>query len=708
MARIPTPVAPGQEVGSVKQQFTATPFQKINAPIEAFGGGDANIAAALAPDVGAFASDLAQINIEDDKSDLAAMDDEISKVNLDYEMRVKNAQGQERLDLIKGGAGPGGGQTMAEDHLYDVKAVREKYNFRTDSTDKSADIKISSNNTMFRSIVFSEGQVAKKEINKKLMFSRVATAMQEVVTVASSATATDIKQGTPGNPFNQILKVSLGKAESAVLDKDIGLAKQNGVTDPELKDLMVKAQKAAILDGTANDLISRGKEAEAIALVDKYSDVLDGTKEGLALQNKVLPFKTAVKAQEEFNQLVTRTNGDPIKMAQAIEGAEPQLQQRLQSQFAPYNARITAERNDSMSTEVLAAFNKQASGQNIQYSDIPTIAKYNPKLAYTLVNPTNPTGPLKQRQVKIRESNWTAQNGPDAIYNDGVQIAMENLKNRPQEYIDMVRSGALQKRSSAEQFSAFKSQADLLQADLMEKATAGKDKFNLKGFLTDKRFKLPSGTADNLISQYGTSILNMVSSTYTEQLGNGKSPIEAAAEAQKAVASMLLTIEIDKTFPDLPNFFGFNQNWDMAVAVNAGVPDDNIAIEDTDRNMQLLSEVFDITLAEVKAAFKEGMTISKFATQAEANDLAATPSSTKSFTTPKTIADTLAAREETDNMVFQYGYTPDFIRQEIETAGGAYSPNSVRAFLQQAGSPTVGAAALPAKYKQFLIAGGIK
>jgi hypothetical protein len=48
MARVPVPVAPGQEVGGVQQQFRATPFQNISAPIEAFGGGTSSTLATAA------------------------------------------------------------------------------------------------------------------------------------------------------------------------------------------------------------------------------------------------------------------------------------------------------------------------------------------------------------------------------------------------------------------------------------------------------------------------------------------------------------------------------------------------------------------------------------------------------------------------------------------------------------------------------------
>ena len=68
MARVPTPVQPGVEVGGVKQGFTATPYQRINAPIEAFGGGQ-NTLTAAAEGLNGFVEGLGKIVEEKKKND---------------------------------------------------------------------------------------------------------------------------------------------------------------------------------------------------------------------------------------------------------------------------------------------------------------------------------------------------------------------------------------------------------------------------------------------------------------------------------------------------------------------------------------------------------------------------------------------------------------------------------------------------------------
>ena len=83
MARIPTPVAPGQEVGSVKQQFTATPFQNINAPIEAFGSNQAKALAAASDGLDAFADVMATKAKDDDALTALENDNSLATFNQD-------------------------------------------------------------------------------------------------------------------------------------------------------------------------------------------------------------------------------------------------------------------------------------------------------------------------------------------------------------------------------------------------------------------------------------------------------------------------------------------------------------------------------------------------------------------------------------------------------------------------------------------------
>ena len=66
------------------------------------------------------------------------------------------------------------------------------------------------------------------------------------------------------------LGATLNNVKALVLDKDIGIASQKGVTDPAIKDQLVQENQALVVEGAIKQAMAVGDTATAQKLLDEY------------------------------------------------------------------------------------------------------------------------------------------------------------------------------------------------------------------------------------------------------------------------------------------------------------------------------------------------------------------------------------------------------------------------------------------------------
>ena len=597
MARIPTPVAPGQEVGSVKQQFTATPFQNINAPIEAFGGGDANIAAALAPGVGAFASDLAAYNKEKDNSALLDMEDEISKAKLNREMEISSLEGQARLDVVGGvqGKGPGGPRSSVEIFNDDISAIRAKYNFVTDAADQAANRYLSSSETSMKAFVFEKGQEAKKLVAKQQNASRIATAVQGAVS-------------SIGSPrFETEVKKALSVAESTVT-ADGGMADQGGTTDPVSIELMVKEQQGAVINGVVTDMLAKGNFSEAVAFTDKHTQgkgILSGTETGSQLRAKMLPFIEEVSAQQGFQNLLGEVTpgplGTPSIAALTAEvnkpGRDPREAAQLRKQLSMYVSVDRAKTQEAIDSEMQAVTTAAKQNQPITIDMIPTLWRTNQLAALGLL--TGKGARLREDVVNAtNQDDWSQKGGGSSTIQEADTYLKKLAVEKPGEFLALMQSKTFTKFFKKDDYKAFQDR----QATVQKRYDDERSKtINMRKLLGSFGIKDKDGgtQATRLINEHGRKITEAINGVRTDVLDNGGTVEDA--DIKRAVAGVLVKVRT-KDRPILNDVYDFASAPDVeAEGGNIG----DMSLQDSSRNRNFAASILGVSPSVIKAAAED-------------------------------------------------------------------------------------------------------
>ena len=670
MARIPTVAAPGQAVGTVKTGFTPQPFQRLNAPIEAFGGGAANTSAQLGQALSTLGADLDAINKQDDKISSLKMQAEIDARTVEYQNQISSVEGQERLDMLSGthSSQMGGGYSLEQQYQQDLKNIRSSYQFATNTGGEVADIAITASQTKFTKDAFVQGLEARKLVQK-----------QTVAAVIGEATVSAVQGVTDAGVDEAVLKTALGKVTTAVTDPEIGMAEQAGITDPEQIKLLVKEQQALVISKVFDELVSRNNLSAASALIETHTKdkgILAGSSAAATLQAKILPYTEEVKGRTEFSKLVTKlgaSGSNPLKVLEAIDAVkDPVKYARLTKQYTSFYKMLSAKRTEAMNGEISRAFAKLAKGEQVKYLDIPTLAQTDPRAAAMFVLGK---GGIEERTAANQlQARHKADGG--GSYNVNMDSYMSSLsKVNPQGYLDMVKSKDLKGMVSADQLAGYRDKAIDVQKKI-DDSTQGA--YNIVGQLKT-RFRFNDTKAGNLASQKYIQITKVINDTRREIFERtGKSA--TTSEIDRAVATMLIEFETDRMLgtgllagKDLPGIgrTDLGANFSTQLAIDADdVPSDSVRLRKSEDNMYVISAALGVGYDQVKGAMDdEGMSLKELAQKLDVQ-------------TPQSLEATQEKREEWQTLSYENGIAFSFMEDAFRDNNTAWTTQNVKTFLR--------------------------
>ena len=131
------------------------------------------------------------------------------------------------------------------------------------------------------------------------------------------------------------LGATLNNVKALVLDKDIGIASQKGVTDPAIKDQLVQENQALVVEGAIKQAMAVGDTATAQKLLDEYRSSNNPTGKAVLRGEKLTTLTELVKKNGDIvggqsyvndllNETVSSTSTDKKYMF-TVAGGQIQL-----------------------------------------------------------------------------------------------------------------------------------------------------------------------------------------------------------------------------------------------------------------------------------------------------------------------------------------------------------------------------------------------
>jgi hypothetical protein len=593
MARVPVPVAPGQEVGGVQQQFRATPFQNISAPIEAFGGGTSSTLATAAKGLGTLSDDLTAYNKEQDKIQLLKMDAEAKSINAEYASKLKGLEGQVAIDTINGAnaKGPGGGNSMAEQHAADLEAIRGKYKFNSEAGTVSAQVTMQNQSTLFKAQSVDKKVSAQKAVNESLMITRIATSGQNAAAAVGSSL------------FQSVLTTSLKDAASSITDPDVGLKAQLGMTDPKQIALKVQAAQGTVLDNVTKNMLANGDYAGAVKFIDEHTTgkgILAGTETGTQLQAKVLGFREIVKGQQEFTAVLSKMpkgpTGEPSMAALYnyvySSDRDPNEQARLQSQLTQYKGIVGARDAEAIDGEMIAVGKAINSNQPVTIDMIPTLWRTNPLAAQSIVG-TKSVGLSEALVTAENQGEWIKGGGGNATIPEASTYMTNIATSNPKEFLSLLDKKTFAPYFKKDDYQHFEKQRAAAQKRYDDSRG---ETVNVKQVLGDLGFK---DTAD---SKAASKLLTTHADAFTEAINAVRTPILNAGgtvkpeDIKRAIASVAMKVRTeDRTM--LPDIYDYTAS--QRVKEIGGDPVDMV-LQNSSRNIPFVAAVLGENVERVK------------------------------------------------------------------------------------------------------------
>ena len=211
-------------------------------------------------------------------------------------------------------------KSLTENYEANIKALREQHTKSMGGVGtSSAEEYINKTTSAFVNNVNKVQDVAYKAKNE-LLFTGKMTDYQEVGSLQFN------------NPT--ALGATLSNVKTLVLDKDIGIAAQKGVTDPAIKDQLVQENQAIVVEGAIKQAMAVGDTATAQKLLDDYRSSANPTGKAVLRGEKLTTLTELVKkngdivgGQSFVNDLLTETvSADSTDKKYMISVAGGQIQ----------------------------------------------------------------------------------------------------------------------------------------------------------------------------------------------------------------------------------------------------------------------------------------------------------------------------------------------------------------------------------------------
>lgn len=191
-------------------------------------------------------------------------------------------------------------KSLTENYEANIKALREQHTKSMGGVGtSSAEEYINKTTSAFVNNVNKVQDVAYKAKNE-LLFTGKMTDYQEVGSLQFN------------NPT--ALSATLSNVKTLVLDKDIGIAAQKGVTDPAIKDQLVQENQALVVEGAIKQAMAVGDTATADKLLKEYASSKNPTGKAVLRGEKLTTLTELVRkngdiagGQNFVNTLLTET-----------------------------------------------------------------------------------------------------------------------------------------------------------------------------------------------------------------------------------------------------------------------------------------------------------------------------------------------------------------------------------------------------------------
>lgn len=215
-------------------------------------------------------------------------------------------------------------KSLTANYEANIKALREQHTKDMGGVGtSSAEEYINKTTSAFVNNVNKVQDVAYKAKNE-LLFTGKMTDYQEVGSLQFN------------NPT--ALGATLDNVKSLVLDKDIGIASQKGVTDPAIKDQLVQENQALVVEGAIKQAMAVGDTATAQKLLDDYRSSANPTGKAVLRGEKLTTLTELVRkngdiagGQNFVNELLNETvqtadgGGTDKKYMTSVAGGQIQL-----------------------------------------------------------------------------------------------------------------------------------------------------------------------------------------------------------------------------------------------------------------------------------------------------------------------------------------------------------------------------------------------
>lgn len=584
---------PGQ-VGDVPIHTARSDFQQFDVP--AFDGAG-KLLSQFGQGLRATSDAAEKYQQVEDKRNLARYNAGEAILRSQLDNALKDAEGQERLNLIRGTqpAGPPGTFSGGVRAVYDAGVAELKAQYGDVlSADSRVTMELSAevNSQMANVTIAEQAREAQAAVDTELMATRVATATANAIAAI----------GTSRSEF--VFNNSMDMAAYSVIDSDLGLAQARGITDKETIDLMVQQAQALVITGMVDSLLADGKEVEASLLIDietgREGHITNST-EASKLRAVLLPYRQDIEAQKNFADLLasvpkTGPLGGPslAAMTTAVANEPNRLKQAgLERQLGQYTASISAKLKETISQEMQAAMKAIMNNQSVTLAMIPTLAQQNPPMARVLLT----GGGFADPQVGVDAANqtvWEADGGGRA-FNQDVDIMMTNLqKSNPSQWLAVVRGGHLKGLIDLDQNTSYQKLVAVTQ--LKADNARAEDRVDLHQLLTDIGItggRAAKSVRSRLITKYGSAITAAVNSVRTPALDADTKP--DYKDIVSAAAQELVRVRTDESI--------FGDTYDHAASlevISMGGDPRTMILETTKRNIMYIAAVFGVDPGTVK------------------------------------------------------------------------------------------------------------
>ena len=641
MSRIETVAAPGQAVGTVKTRFTPQPFQRLDPAIEVFGGGAANTPAMLGKSFSALGADLEAMNKADDKLNSLKMEGELLRTKANYNNILDLAQGQDRIDLIKGTSDgdrlPQG--TLQERYDNDLAAIRAKYNFITSESTTLADNLVTHNSSVFSTALTAGFVSARTSIAKEITANAIG-----VAAAGASVAVGSFTQDKRLPKLHRTLNSHMSKAASIIEDKDVGVASR-GIRNPDIVKRLKREAESKVLQQAFNELISRGMLVEASDLLDHYTQKggrLEGAAVAVELRGQLAPFRAEIQGRKEYGNLVSEiksstgtipnlsdvahkiyTVGDPNKRARLKKVLDENLQLRSLRERQAIRGEM-----DYVATQITA-------GQAVDKEQIPTLLKTQPLTAVNLL--TGQKGQAFQRAVARSEEQQAWQDGGGGTAeNSAVEAFMDGLENRdPARFIKLFDEGTFDGFIDLAQHQSLLKTRNKLAANMVVKE--GKISANVKTALQALGFSAKQ--VKGIMAKRRTHLTEVLLAAHRTNPEPSK-----AVNATAVIANEFLKVRTEESF--------LGDTWEFAYLAKGSVAEEvdqgTAVIKNSDKSHRYLAQMFDVDRDDIKKIF-ENTPQEKHTVQGIAEELNKDPL--------HTMEETVLAREKSDQIVRDFGVT---------------------------------------------------